>query len=45
MTNSKNKVEVKTELKAKTDELVSKDKELFANLSKEEITKEKKRTC
>ncbi len=33
MTNSKNRAELKDELKAKTDKLVSQDKELFANLS------------
>lgn len=40
--NSKNKVELKTELKEKTDNFVSQNKELFANLSKEEITEKKK---
>lgn len=43
MKESKNKAElIKAELKAKTDKLVSQDKELFANLSKEEITEKKK---
>lgn len=42
MTELKNKAELKATLKAKTDELVSKDNELFANLSKEEITASKK---
>lgn len=42
MTNSKNHAELKAELKAKTDKLVSQDKELFANLSKEEIIEKKK---
>jgi hypothetical protein len=42
MAESKNKVELKAKLKAKTDKLVSQDKELFANLSKEEITEKKK---
>lgn len=42
MTNSKNRAELKAELKAKTDKLVSQDKELFANLSDKEITKIKK---
>ncbi|HRX64009.1 MAG TPA: hypothetical protein P5060_02800 [Candidatus Absconditabacterales bacterium] len=43
MTNPKNradlKADLKAELKTKTDKLVSQDKELFANLSKEEIKK------
>lgn len=44
MEESKNKAElIKAELKAKTDKLVSQDKELFVNLSKEEITEKKKK--
>lgn len=42
MTELNNHAELKAELKAKTNELVSQDKELFANLSKEEITEKKK---
>jgi len=42
MTNSKNRAELKAQLKAKTATLVSRDKELFANLSKSEITEIKK---
>lgn len=47
MNNLKNdiqltKANIKLKLKSKTDKLVSQDKELFANLSKENITKEKK---
>lgn len=42
MTHSKNRAEIKTELKAKTDTFVSQDKELFVNLSKKEITDKKK---
>ncbi len=42
MDKSKNHAQIKAKLKEKTDKLVSKDKELFVNLSKEEITEKKK---
>lgn len=41
MTNSKKRSDLKSELKVKTDELVSQDEELFANLSKDMIRERK----